>query len=106
MDFALSHAASGAKRLASASAVYFLLLLVFWGVAQHISLGSRLGHMPTTFTAFALIIAPLWFFGFGLEDFLRQALNSKLARVLAPGLLAAPYFLYSLPRAEFRWGFL
>jgi uncharacterized protein len=94
------------RHLFAATAIYVVLLAAFWIVAQHFSLGSRLGHMPSTFTAFALILAPYWFFGFGLADTHRQILTNSAARVLASALFAVPYLVYSLPRAEFRWTFL
>ena len=92
--------------LLPAVATYVLLLAGFWILAAHFSLGARVGHMPSTFTAFALILAPYWFFGFGVADVLRQLLTTSTARVLSSGLFAFPYLVYSLPRAEFRWIFL
>lgn len=92
--------------LVTAAAIYLALLGGFWMLAEHFDLGARVGHMPSTFTAFALILAPYWFFGFGLADSLRQLLTSGAARVLASGLFAFPYIVYSLPRCEFRWIFL
>ncbi|HEX6504850.1 MAG TPA: CPBP family intramembrane glutamic endopeptidase [Terriglobales bacterium] len=89
-----------------AVAIYAVLLAAFWALAQHFSLSTRIGHMSTTFTAFALILAPYWFFGFGMADSLRRVLTWSSTRVLAPGLLVLPYILYSLPQGEFHWKFL
>lgn len=92
--------------LPTAAVTYLLVLAGFWVVAEHFSLSARLGHMPSTFTAFALILAPYWFFGFGVSDAIRRMLPNSTARVLAAGVFAVPYLVYSLPRAEFRWIFL
>ena len=94
------------RTLLAAAGVYALILAAFWFVAQHFSLSARIGNFPTTFTAFALIFAPYWFFGFGLVPTLQRTLASHAARVLAPALLVLPYLIFSLPRGEFRWPFL
>jgi len=85
---------------------YLLLLAIFWVLVGHFALSQRLGHMPSTFAAFSLILAPYWFFGFGLAETIRQILRTRLARVFASSLLAVPYLIYALPRGEFRWVFL
>ena len=91
--------------LLTASALYAVALVAFWFLAQHFSLSARIGHFPSTFTAFALIFASFWFFGFGLADHLRSRLVSRSARILTPALLVIPYLIYALPRGEFRWTF-
>ncbi len=101
-----SQSASGNSQVGTAAVSYGVLLGAFWMLAQHFSLSTRLGHLPSTFAAFALILAPYWFFGFGLAALLRRVLRGRATRVLVPGLLVIPYLLYSLPRAEFRWTFL
>ena len=88
-----------------AAAIYALILTAFWFVAEYFSLGARIGHMPSTFAAFALLFAPYWFFGFGAADVLYGTLTSRATRVLVPGLLVVPYLIYCLPRAELRWMF-
>ena len=93
------------RPLAIASVLYALVLLAFWFVAEHFSLSARIGHFPSTFTAFALIFAPFWFSGFGLADHLRSRLISRTARILTPALLVIPYLIYAFPRGEFRWTF-
>jgi len=89
-------------RLVPASALHALALLAFWFVAEHFSLSARIGHFPSTFTAFALIFAPFWFFGFGLADHLRSRITCRTTRVFTPALLVIPYLIYALPRGEFR----
>lgn len=88
-----------------AGSVYVLTLVAFWLLAQHFALSARIGHFSSTFTAFALIFAPYWFFGFGAAELLRNTLNRGMGRVLAPGLLAVPYIIFAIPRGEFQWLF-
>ena len=87
-----------------AAVLYAALLAAFWFAAGYFDMRSRIhGHMPSSFVAFALIVAPYWFFGFGLADSLRESLRKSLIRVLLPGLLVVPYLVFSIPRHEFRW---
>ena len=54
------------RAVLAACAVYGLLLVAFWLVARHYALEVRIqGHMASSFTSFALLLAPYWFFGFG-----------------------------------------
>lgn len=101
-----SQASTGSARLLIAAGLYVAILAAFWALAEHLSLPEQVGHMPTTFAAFALLLAPFWFFGFGADQAIRRALSTRTARVLAPSTLAIPYLLYSLPQAEFRWAYL
>jgi len=88
----------------AACAGYALLLVVFWFVARHFALGLRIhGHMASSFTAFALLLAPYWFFGFGAAEMLQRFLSNRAVRVLVAGLLLVPYLIFSVPRGEFRW---
>lgn len=83
---------------------YALLLVAFWFVARHFSVEEHIGgHMPSGFVSLALLLAPYWFFGFGVAGTLQRMLAGSAARVLAPGLLVAPYLTFSLPRGEFQW---
>lgn len=101
----VSPAQTRPRTLLAAVALYALILVAFWFVAQHFSLSARIPHYPSTFAAFALIFAPYWFFGFGAADYLRRALENSASRLLASGLLVTPYLIYALPRDEFRWPF-
>lgn len=92
--------------LAIAALLYALLLAIFWFVAQHSSVESRIGgHMPSGFLSFALLLAPYWFFGFGATEVLQQKLSSSATRVLATGLLVVPYLTFSIPRGTFHWNY-
>jgi CAAX protease family protein len=99
---------SPAKRLEhilfAAGVAYGLLPVAFWFVACHFAMEARIhGHMASSFTAFALLLAPYWFFGFGAAEMLQRFLTNRGVRVLVAGLLLVPYFVFSLPRGEFRW---
>src|SRR5215813_12979778 len=85
------------RRLITATIVYVIVLAAFWIVAEHFSLAARLGHMPSTFTAFGLALAPYWYFGFGLAELLQKTLATRVIRLLTPGSLSVPYLIYSIP---------
>lgn len=89
------------------STVLYLLLLsgVYVG-ARHSSLQQSLAeNLLWAFFSFALLLAPLWFFGFGAAEWIRKLLTSRLLRVLFPASLALPYLVFSVPSGEFRWAF-
>jgi len=82
------------------------LLALFWIVAQRFDMSTRIGgHMASGFASFALLLAPYWAFGFGAAGALRRVMTNRTARVLAPGLLVIAYFVFSIPRSEFRWDY-
>lgn len=95
-----------AHSLALGTALYVVVLVAFWFAAQHFSVESRIGgHILSGFLSFALLLAPYWFFGFGAAEVLKRALTTSVSRVLAPGLLVAPYLIFSVPRGEFQWAY-
>jgi len=55
------------------------------------------------FASFALLLLPLWFFGFGLAKDLRRLLHSRVSRLLAPSVLAIPYLLFAIPLQIFQF---
>jgi CAAX protease family protein len=86
-----------------ATVAYAFVLLVFWFIAKRFAMDVRVGgHMASAFLCFALLLAPYWFFAFGLADVLASSLRSAAARVLAPALLVAPYLVFTVPRGEFK----
>ncbi len=94
-----------ATRLAIASAVFAALLAGFWIEVHVIRLAETLGgHIAPAFLCFALLLAPLWFFGFGLSEFLAK-ISSAGSRVLLPASLAIPYLVFSVPRHELQWNY-
>ena len=102
-----THQETSRKPLLIATGLYALLLVAFWYAALYFNMPARIGgHMPSSFAAFALILAPYWFFGFGLADLLLAKLRTRTARLLFPALLAIPYPVFSIPRHEFRWIYL
>jgi membrane protease YdiL (CAAX protease family) len=96
--------------------VFALLLAGFWVEVHTTRITETLGgHIGSGFLCFALLLAPLWFFGFGVADFLppvaevtaappaqRQA-RGRWIRTLLPALLGVPYLIFSIPRHEFQW---
>ncbi|HLJ29629.1 MAG TPA: type II CAAX endopeptidase family protein [Candidatus Angelobacter sp.] len=89
-----------------AAVLYAVVLVAFWFVARYFSVDQRIGgHMLSGFLSFALLLAPYWFFGFGAADVLKRTLTGSAIRALAPGLLAVPYLVFSIPRGEFLWAY-
>src|SRR5258707_13413747 len=95
------------KRTAAFVAVvsYALIVLALWlEVCAHPSFSANLGPtLPFAFASGALLLAPLWFFGFGAGEWLRDHLRSVLLRVFLPASLSIPYLIYAFPAGEFRW---
>ena len=87
----------------AAAAVVFGLLMVWLAFAFHRSglvLGTATGF-PRVFASFVLLVAPLWFSGFGAAE-VSKRLPAR-AQVLGAGLLALPYFVFCLGTADFSW---
>ena len=97
-------AGSADRPIILAGATYAGLLVVFWFVARHFAIEARIhGHMASSFSAFALLLAPYWFFGFGAAEMLQRFLTNRVIRVLVAGLLVVPYLVFAVPRGEFQW---
>jgi membrane protease YdiL (CAAX protease family) len=75
------------------------LLGAFWLVTQRFDVAKD----PSIIASFALLLAPYWAFGFGLDGWLRRVLRTRATRIAAPLLLIAAYLVFVLPRGEFRW---
>jgi membrane protease YdiL (CAAX protease family) len=83
---------------------FTLLLTGFWLELHSLPLAHVFsGSLVPAFAGFALLLAPLWFFGFGAGARLRCLLETPWLRVTAPAVLAVPYLLYALPQGEFQW---
>lgn len=96
----------GSHKLLIATLVFLLLLYGFWTEAVRSGIVVTLGgHIGSAFACFALLLAVLWFFGFGADEVIRRVLKSSVARVCAPATLAIPYLVFALPRAEFHWSY-
>jgi hypothetical protein len=84
----------------SASIVFYAVFLIafawvgrYFGVAQSFS--------TTDILSFALLCAPYWFFGFGLERFLIRVLDGTWRRLGAGAALMIPWLVFTLPRNAF-----
>jgi hypothetical protein len=83
--------------------VFALLLAGFWVEVNSVHLVQSLGgQIAPAFICFALLLAPLWFFGFGLSEVLAKV-QPGAVRVLLSASLAIPYLIFSIPRDEFHW---
>jgi membrane protease YdiL (CAAX protease family) len=51
----------------------------------------------------ALLLAPYWAFGFGVDGWLIRKLRNRAARMFAPLTLLAAYLVFAIPAGEFRW---
>jgi len=88
------------------SVAYGIILLCFWIVFRELAHSTHVDHAADTLTAFALLFAPLWFFGFDFTHAVAKVLSTPLARVLTPAVLVIPYLIYAIPRGEFHAEFL
>lgn len=84
--------------------IFAVLLYGFWTQVQIAGLVQTLGgHIGSAFVCFALMLAVLWFSGFGAMEWLANQLKLPAERVLAPAALAIPYAVFAFPRGEFHW---
>src|SRR5438445_4307450 len=60
------------------------------------------GQLRRALLSFALLLAPLWFFGFGLGEWLAQRLRSPWSRVAFPALLGVPYLVSAVRAGALR----
>ena len=83
--------------------IFALVLGAFWTEAQRLSLASTLGgHLPSTLLCFALLLAPLWFFGFGAAGLIRKAVPNREWQIALSALCCLPYVAFSIPRHQFH----
>ena len=80
-----------------------ILLAMRIGVARSGIAASLDGQLRPALLSFALLLAPLWFFGFGLGEWLAQRLRSPWSRVAFPALLGVPYLVFAFPAGTLRW---
>jgi CAAX protease family protein len=87
-----------------AVAIYALLLAGFWAEFRDSGIARALQpNIVSAFFCFALLLAPLWLFGFGAANALRSALRTRGPRVALASLCCLPYLFFSIPRHEFQW---
>jgi uncharacterized protein len=87
-----------------AGVLYAGLLGGMWMMVRHQGLaGSLADAVSYAFASFGLLLAPIWFFGFGAGEWLRTRIQSQWLRITLPGLLVVPYLVLGLPTGTFRW---
>jgi membrane protease YdiL (CAAX protease family) len=78
---------------------FVALLLCFSLIAAHFGVPVSLA----TGISVALLLAPCWAFGFGLDISLRAHLQSRWSRTLSPLLLIVPYLIFAIASGHFLW---
>jgi membrane protease YdiL (CAAX protease family) len=90
------------KQIGIATLGFAAILAAFWVVARHSTVGTSLGAtFPRAFASFALLLAPLWFFGFGAAEVLQR--RGDGLRVGMAALVAVPYFVFAAGTQVFEW---
>lgn len=85
----------------SVATVFILLIAALWLVARHDARAFPDINIARAFTAFILLFAPLWFFGFGAAELLKRL--PRWTKILCPSALAIPYFVLLLGTPNFHW---
>jgi membrane protease YdiL (CAAX protease family) len=75
--------------------LFLILIAAFATVAAHFNVAV---DTPTAITVI-LLLAPYWFFGFGLADWLRE---HRITSAFTPLVLLIPYLVYALPSRHFN----
>jgi uncharacterized protein len=89
-------------RLIIAALVFAGILVAFWVGSSHSAIAVGLGsYFPRAFAAFALLLAALWFAGFGVAE--RLELLPAYAKITLAGMLATPYFVLTAGTPHFYW---
>jgi hypothetical protein len=92
------------RRTTWALASYAIIVFAFRFGLERSAIGQMLGaHLPMALSSFALLLAPLWFFGFGAGDWLQERLSSPSARIAAGAFLVVPYLVFAIPSNNFQW---
>lgn len=94
----------GAGLWIAAVVVFALLLAGFWAEFRDSAIAQPLQeHIVSALLCLSLLLAPLWFFGFGAANVLRNALGKRWQRIAMAALGCLPYLVFSIPRHEFHW---
>jgi len=81
-----------------ALAGYALIITGFRIGVSRSMIAVNLGrNLPYAFASFALLLAPLWFFGFGAGEWLHDTLRWRAARIVAAAALGVPYLVFAIP---------
>lgn len=67
----------------------------------HAAAGIAVPSFPQLFASFALLLAPLWFFGFGAAEPLSK--RSPYLKILVASGLGLPYWVFVLGTPDFSW---
>jgi hypothetical protein len=85
-----------------AGLVYAALIAALWFGFRGSGMGLALGNgFARAFASFALLLAPLWFFGFGLIEPMKKLPGA--AKIPAAAALAIPYFVFASGTNVFSW---
>ena len=83
---------------------YAVIVFAFRFGFERTSVGQALGaRLPYAFSSFALLLAPLWLFGFGAGEWLRERLAFLPGRALCGGLFVLPYVIFSIRGGQLQW---
>jgi len=92
------------RRTTWALASYAAIIFAFRYEVERSSIGLVIGpQLIAAFSSFGLLLAPLWFFGFGAGEWLRERLSARPLRVLAGAALGIPYLVYAMLSSNFQW---
>ena len=92
------------RRTTWALASYAVIVFAFRFGLERSTIGQMLGaRLPLAFSTFALLLAPLWFFGFGAGEWLHDRVFLRAARIAAGALLGIPYLVFAIPGGHVRW---
>ena len=73
------------------------------GITRTVIAASLGGRLPAALLSFVLLLAPLWFFGFGAGEWLRDAVRPRAARILLGSTLGIPSLIFSLTETGRHW---
>jgi uncharacterized protein len=83
-----------------------LAIIIFGGIISAIAFyahNTGLLHLAPALASLTLLLAPLWFFGFGLGDWLSERIVSPAYRIAAVATLAIPYLVFAIATGQLRW---
>jgi membrane protease YdiL (CAAX protease family) len=87
-----------------AIALYAGIVLAMWARFARAGIPVTLGgQLRLALLSFALLLAPLWFFGFGLGEWLVERVRPPWTRSVLPALLGLPYLVFAIPAGNLRW---
>lgn len=91
----------GKGRAIIACVAFAALMLSFWLVAQHSLRVAEDVSFPRALGAVVLLFAPLWFFGFGAAESMKQF--GAWQKIVASAALSLPYFAFAWGTPQFYW---